>query len=60
MKNDIKENIVLFILILIVFALGIGIGVTAASRVIRSDAVVNGHAEWISNEYGDTTFVWKK
>lgn len=60
MQASNKDTIVTFILIIIVFVLGLAIGGLATSRYLRAEAVINGHAEWIPNEYGETTFVWKK
>lgn len=61
MSNDLRDNITLMaVLAFFIFILGFAFGGSQEMRNKEKEAVRKGHATWVSDKDGNSTFQWKE
>ncbi len=58
--NSSEWSAVITFLFIVLFGLGIFVGVAGTTQSFRKDAVLKGHAHWVVDVAGNTTFEWNQ
>lgn len=59
-NNDSATTLILFLLGFVLFIVGFSCGERNAIRNKEKEAIVKGHATWVADKDGKSTFQWKE